>query len=372
MTTQTQQSRISHEEFGIQLSDANKIQTNLQAVLAERQTLAEQYAVIIRADIDHPNTAKQASSLRKLVKDNRTKGIEAWHKREKEVYLRVGQFIDAVKRKEVAVNEEMEENLLKIEKHQELLERARIVAVGQERALDLSTYCDDYDNLPEPKLFELGAMSELDYITLFNNKVSAYQERIEAEKRIALHKERKETLLPYWHVLTAEERAFDYAEVLDFEEFLNGAVTRDRDAKESAEKAREEARLLREKMEAEAKKQKEALSNAKAEAEAERAKAAKIQAEFEAAKASMDDYDEPSEDEDEDSSFGEDLEADIDMLFTIYDEKEVAAYLLNRVCASADIALIVPAGNINRDSVYKFKNFVETQIKPNITGVYYE
>ena len=73
---------------------------------------------------------------------NRTKGIDAWHKVNKDFYLRGGQFIDAIKRKEILVNEQMEEKLQEAEKFFENQEKQRIADLQESRLKLISEYIE--------------------------------------------------------------------------------------------------------------------------------------------------------------------------------------------------------------------------------------
>ena len=274
--------QVNPQEFGLMQQDADNLTKNLKQVLAERAVLEQQYAAIVQADIELPATAKQAGSLRKLIKANRTQGIEAWHKREKEFFLRGGQFVDAMKNREAGHSKHMEENLEQIEKHQELKEKARILALGEERATDLSLYDPAYSS--SSRYAELGDMGVEEYNQLFLTVIKQYEAEQERIAKEGLRKERKNRLLNYWYLLTDEEKTMDYAEVLDFEAFYNGVVLKDekhraeaaelkRKADELADQLAEERRIAQEKADAARKVAEQELAKERAKAEAERKKA---------------------------------------------------------------------------------------------------
>jgi colicin import membrane protein len=175
--TQTLELAVNPQDFGIAESQAKELTSNLPQILAERAVLEPQYDEVVRMDIEQPETAKKASELRKLIKKNRTQGIEVWHKAAKDYFLKGGQFVDAIKRKEIAVNERMESQLEEIEKHQENLEKQRIAKLKSEREAELSQYCDNVH------LFSLGEMSEEAYGQLLSGQKLSYEAKIESERK---------------------------------------------------------------------------------------------------------------------------------------------------------------------------------------------
>lgn len=168
--------KINPIEFGLNEETATTITKDLTAILNERETLSQQYSEIITLNIEDSNTSKKASELRKLIKNNRTKGIENWHKVNKEFYLRGGQFVDAIKRKEVAESERMESALEEIEKYAENKEKERIAALQAERIELVKTYLDDTTNL------QLGTMDEDVFDAYLSAKKKTFEDKKEAER----------------------------------------------------------------------------------------------------------------------------------------------------------------------------------------------
>jgi len=176
---------INPVEYGIEKSKANEIIGNLPQIQAERSILEDQYSEVITLDIEDPETAKRARDLRLLIRDNRTKGINVWHSTTKEFFLKGGQFVDAIKRKEIAVNERMEANLETIEKHAENLEKERKAKLNAERVSQLEPY-----NAFVPMGLNFGEISEDEFTKILNGAKLQFeqQEKEEAEaeeKRIA-------------------------------------------------------------------------------------------------------------------------------------------------------------------------------------------
>lgn len=185
---------VNPNEYGIEKSKASEIIGNLPQIQAERAILEEQYASVIALDIEDPGTAKKARELRLLLRDNRTKGINVWHSTTKEFFLKGGQFVDAIKRKEVAVNERMEANLETIEKHFENLEKERKAKLNTERVGILEPY-----NAFVPMGLNFGEISEDEFIKILNGSKLQFEqqqkEEAEAEeKRIADAKAEKERI----------------------------------------------------------------------------------------------------------------------------------------------------------------------------------
>lgn len=239
--------KVNPAEYGIEESKQKELIGNLPQILSERDTLQPQYDEVMRMDIELPETAKRAKELRKLVKDNRAKGIEVWHERAKEYFLRGGQFVDAVKRKEVAVNKAWEENLEKIENHAEIKEAKRIADLQAERETELSKY--GIDGVPN-----LGTMQDQVYENFLEGSKMKHAAFLEAELKAEKERVAK---------IKAEEEERERMR-LENERLKAEAEERERIMKEQAEKAeaerkkaKEAARIEREKLEAIARKERE-------------------------------------------------------------------------------------------------------------------
>ncbi|MCH7724615.1 MAG: hypothetical protein IIC76_14945 [Bacteroidetes bacterium] len=182
--------KINPEEFGIETEKANSITKGLTNILKERDVLSGQYAKVIKLEI----TSETIGTFRKLrlqVRDNRTKGIEAWHKVNKEFFLRGGQFVDAIKRKECEENIRMEEQLLKGEKHFELIEAEKKAKLKQVRIALLEKFETETEHL---QLSEMSVEVWENYfsgVKLQYEKVKEEERKAEAD-RIAKEKAEKE------------------------------------------------------------------------------------------------------------------------------------------------------------------------------------
>jgi colicin import membrane protein len=241
-------------QYGLEESQASSMVSGLMPILEEREHLSKMYSDLIVREIDK-DLIKQANALRKKIKENRTRGIEVWHRTNKDVFLRGGQFVDAIKRREVAENERMEDKLEEIEKYYENLEKERIAKLQSEREDELSQY--EVENLTT---LRLGEMDDNVYSAFLIGAKSQFETRKEAER-----KAEEERL--------AKEKA-------EAEERERIRLENERLKKEAEER---EAQLARERAEAEAKLRAEREA-AEAKAAAERAEREKVEAELKARK----------------------------------------------------------------------------------------
>ena len=273
---------INPQQYGLEETKANELTKNLTQILAERAVLEPQFNQVMQMDINSPETAKAAAELRKLVKKNRTQGIEVWHKTTKDYFLKGSQFVDATKRMHSAVNERMEADLEAIEKHAEIQEAKRIVELTAERMAILEPLTENYELYKSA----VGTMNQESFDNLVNDfkltieakKAEAERiekERIEAEKKAQaerlelerlnkLEQERKLGVAPYQQFFDISE--WDFRTISDEQYALLIADLRKKKVANDeliAKQAEENARL---KAEAEAKEKALAEERAKAEA----------------------------------------------------------------------------------------------------------
>lgn len=164
-------------KFGIEKAKANEFLGNLPQIKAEREAFEAQYAEIITLSLDDKETPKKAHDLRMLIVKNRTQGIGIWHKNTKEVYLRAGQFIDAVKNLEIGVNERMEAKLEEIEKYAEKQEQIRKDKLRSDRLALLEGLCQN------PNIYLLSEMADTSFDELFNALKQANEAKLEREAK---------------------------------------------------------------------------------------------------------------------------------------------------------------------------------------------
>lgn len=132
--------KIDPKEFGLEESSVATIEQAFLPKIAERDGYAQIYEQLITKELT-VELCSEARELRlKLVK-TRT-GIADIHKTQKAFFLAAGKFVDAWKNKETLPVEQMEENLTKIEKHFENIEKERIVKLTEERLSLVQQYTD--------------------------------------------------------------------------------------------------------------------------------------------------------------------------------------------------------------------------------------
>lgn len=178
MNTTTEIIQVNPTEFGIEESKATELIGNLPQIKGERKILEQMYEQIVLLDIEDKETSKKAKELRKKIKDNRTKGIEVWHKTSKDFFLKGGQFVDAIKRLEISVNQRMEENLEQIEKHFEIKEARRKEELSELRIAELELYSEFV-----PMGINFGELSDEEYQKIFNGSKLQYEAKLEADKK---------------------------------------------------------------------------------------------------------------------------------------------------------------------------------------------
>lgn len=239
---------IKAETFGITKEKEQELLVGLPQIKEERKVLEDQYSEVIKLDIDNPETAKVAKKLRLLIKTNRTQGIQTWHKNAKEFFLRGGQFCDAVKNMEIAVNERMESKLEEIEKHQEIKEQQRISDLQKERADMLRPYIEN------PDMMQLGTMDAEVFQPFYESKKRAFEDaeakRKQEEKEAHIQKAKEKLLneralmLAKYEGITTLELSLETLE----QDFIN-EIERCKEIK--AENDAKAARILKEQQERE-------------------------------------------------------------------------------------------------------------------------
>ncbi|MEG0848514.1 MAG: hypothetical protein RSE50_01015 [Myroides sp.] len=176
---------VNPSEYGIAENQATELVGNLPQIKAEREILSSQYDEVVRLDIEDAATSKKARELRLKIRDNRTKGIDVWHKTTKDFFLKGGQFVDAIKRQEVAVNERMEKNLENIEKHFENLEKERKAQLNAERISELEPY-----NAFVPMGLNFGDLSDDEYTKVLNGAKLQFEYQQAEEKKAEAERQR--------------------------------------------------------------------------------------------------------------------------------------------------------------------------------------
>lgn len=243
---------VEPKDFGLEESKAKELTNGLTTILEERSALAENYKEVIKLEIT-TETIPQFRELRLRIRDNRTKGIEKWHKVNKEFFLTGGRFVDAIKNKESAENIRMEEALMEGEKHFENLEKEKLAKLNEERIAQIAPYVEDTTGL------DLSGMEEDVFEAYLSTKKAKFEaalaeqkrieeERLENERLDALENKRRFEVAPFAQFLESEP---DYRNMTDkaYSDLKNSLLK----AKKDHDKAQEEIRLENERLRDEAK-----------------------------------------------------------------------------------------------------------------------
>lgn len=282
--------KVNPEEYGIEAKKASELTGNLPQIKSERDILSQRYEDVVKMDIENPETAKIARELRLKIRDNRTKGIDVWHKTTKDFFLKGGQFVDAIKRVEIAVNQRMEENLESIEKYFENKEKERKAKLNEERLSILEPYSEfvpfgiNFGEISEEEFTKILNGSRLQFEAKLEEERKVEEERLRIEKITKLHYERKEQLLPLWQFL--DDTTINFGELSEelFASIKSVANAKKVDYEAEQERIRvENEKLAAEKAELEAKAKKEREEKAALEAELQAKKEAEAKALKEAA-----------------------------------------------------------------------------------------
>ena len=282
--------KVNPEEYGIEAKKASELTGNLPQIKSERDILSQRYEEVVKMDIENPETAKIARELRLKIRDNRTKGIDVWHKTTKDFFLKGGQFVDAIKRVEIAVNQRMEENLESIEKYFENKEKERKAKLNEERLSILEPYSEfvpfgiNFGEISEEEFTKILNGSKLQFEAKLEEERKVEEERLRIEKITKLHYERKEQLLPLWQFL--DDTTINFGELSEelFASIKSVANAKKVDYEAEQDRIRvENEKLAAEKAELEAKAKKEREEKAALEAELQAKKEAEAKALKEAA-----------------------------------------------------------------------------------------
>jgi len=273
---------IKAEDYGLETAKANELTVGLKVVKAERELLIREFEEVSKLELTQENLPKFKALRLKIVK-NRTQGVNKWHKTNKEFFLTGGKFIDAIKNKENAINEKMEEKLMFAEKHFENLEKERIAKIQSERVSLLSEFVEDAHER------DLVKFEDDEFQALLAMKKKEQEDRIAAEKkaeeeRIAKEKaeaeERKRIVLENEKLKKEAEERERLAKI---EAKKREKVEQERKEKEESERKIREEKEKKERAEYEAKLKDEREEKEKIERE-EKAKRKKLEAELKAKK----------------------------------------------------------------------------------------
>jgi len=194
-------------EFGIEKDKIPNLVGDLPQIQSERAEFQKQYDEVIKMDIENPQTSKIARELRIKIKDNRTKGILVWHKRSKDYFLKGGQFVDAIRRKEEAINERMEESLEEIEKYLEKKIAKEKEILKENRISQIRMYSEfvpfgiDFAEISDEEFKKVFNGARLQYEADLLEKQKVEEERLENERIEKIAHQNEMALLPYKHYI---------------------------------------------------------------------------------------------------------------------------------------------------------------------------
>ena len=132
---------INPAEFGLEKTEAQKIEAVFTPMLEKMVELEKEYNEVIKLPIDEEATKKARELRLKFVKVR--SGTKEIHEKAKAYYLAGGRFVDAWKNAQLFSAQGKESELEKIEKHFELIEQAKKDKINTERELELSKYVTD-------------------------------------------------------------------------------------------------------------------------------------------------------------------------------------------------------------------------------------
>lgn len=242
---------IKAEDFGIEKKQEKELLADLPQIQKERDVLIKQYDEVIKLDVESPDSWKKARELRLLIQKNRTQGINVWHKNAKDYFLKGGQFVDAIKRKECAVNERMEGSLLEIEKYEEILRKKEIERLNNLRVSEIETY-KEYVTFG----VNLGELNEDEYKKLYNGAKLQHEaeverlrneeiERAKAEQIENLNRERKDLLVEVWNFVKDKNQKFGEMSEDDFNSMFSELKAEKSKAEKEQERIRKENERLK-------------------------------------------------------------------------------------------------------------------------------
>jgi colicin import membrane protein len=282
--------KVEPAKYGLDLKSAHNLTSGLMVIFAERDSLISQYKQAVQMEIT-PISIEHFKKLRLKIRDNRTKGIEKWHKTTKEYFLAGGKFCDVIKNMESAINEEMEAKLEECEKYYENLEKKRLLDLKTARLAEIAQYmefvfADKIEELTPEQFDNLKAGAKLQYDAKIEAERKAEAERIEREHKEKLLYERKLLIAPFVQfygkneLLTIETTAEQSATLIENLKAAKAAYDKEQaEIKAENDRLKAEADRKAKEIEDERKKQAELLAEQKKESD----KLAKIEAEKKAA-----------------------------------------------------------------------------------------
>lgn len=244
---------VKPEEYGVKENEAVSLTGELNVYLQKRNALMADYNRIVNQEVTDEVIEEATELYKKLVKF-RTQGIDVWHREAKAYYRAVGEFLDAVKRKALAVNKEMEDNLKERKDHYGNLAKEKAEKLKKERIEAITPFIESEDDLAG---VDLGAMTADIWDMFLAGKKQSFEkkqeeERLAEEKRKEeerlrqLHNNRKDKLIPVWNFLESVPEDLSGMSEKEFTDlYKQGKDKKDVDDAEK-EKLRKQAEKIKE------------------------------------------------------------------------------------------------------------------------------
>lgn len=167
--------KINPVDFGLVKTKANELTKGLTIPLKEREGMIQEFEELSKLEITEENIPKFKELRLRIVK-NRTQGIMRWHKAAKDYFLKGSQFVDAIKRQELLINEQMEEKLADGENYFINIEKERLAKLQADRVKKLLPYMEGAHDL------NLSGMDEDVWEAYFETKKTQFHEKAKAEE----------------------------------------------------------------------------------------------------------------------------------------------------------------------------------------------
>jgi len=250
-------------KLGAPEDEAQKIKALFVPMFDKMEELEQEFNELISRAGDEPSkeVCDEAKLLKIKYKDVR-KGTEKIHKEAKAYHLLMGRVADGWKNAQLAASGAKEEKLLNISKHYELKEAARKAELAASRGLELEKYETsgehmDLENMSEDVWQNVLAGVRVQYNQRKEAEQKAEEERIENERKVELHKERRQELYKYAPFTNLDKVTLESSEE-EFAEILALSKSQfDAEEKRKADIEEENERLKAEQDKAEAKRKKE-------------------------------------------------------------------------------------------------------------------
>jgi hypothetical protein len=241
--------KVNPQDYGLTDETAYNISSQFKPMLDKMVELEKEYNEVVQMPIESEETSKAAKQLRMKYVKVRT-GTTEIHKQQKAFFLNGGRFVDGWKNAQIFAAQGKEDALERIEKHCEIVEKERQEKLHSVRFNELMPYIDaatiDSTNFPN-----FGDMDEDVWQAYLTAKKSAYNDRIEAERKA--HEERERAKIEEAQIrekLAKEAEARRLAEEklrkAEKEKMELLKAQREKERQEAAEKAEAEAKAAAE------------------------------------------------------------------------------------------------------------------------------